>query len=122
MNYKLKTTRDELYKKGFRYNKLLSDDQTDFFSYRFPVHRYKNVPTLECELNVSLQTGNILIHVYKAGTNENYIPFYNSEYGKYTIIDEINAVITKQLVKFGAKKKWVKWLSRLNVCSASIAH
>lgn len=104
MGYKLKASKDELYKKGFHYNKLLSDNQSEFYSLRFPVLKYKNISTLECEITVEMQTGKLLINVYKAGTNDNYIPFYNSEYGKYPILKDINDAISKQLNKIGAKE------------------
>ena len=50
MGYVLKTTKDDLYSKGFRYNKVMSDDVTDCYSLRFPVHRYKKTIVLECEI------------------------------------------------------------------------
>ena len=105
MGYKLKASKDELYKKGFHYNKLLSDNQSEFYSLRFPVLKYKNISTLECEITVEMQTGKLLINVYKAGTNDNYIPFYDHEYGRYPILNGINDNITKQLKKLGAKSK-----------------
>lgn len=103
MEYKLKTTKDDLYSKGFHYNKLMSDD-TDFYSVRFPVHKYKKIPTLECELAVELQTGKIIINVYNYGTNERYIHFYNNEYGICEVLTSINKVIEEYLKKIGAKE------------------
>ena len=103
MQYKLKTTKDDLYSKGFHYNKLMSDE-TDFYSMRFPVHKYKKTTTLECELAVELQTGNITINIFNYGTNEIYTPFYNLEYGRYAILDSINKAIEDQLKKIGAKE------------------
>ena len=103
MRYKLKTTKDDLYSKGFHYNKLMSDE-TDIYSLRFPVHRYKKYTTLECELIVELQTGEISINVFNYGTNERYAPFYHLEYGKYEILEVINKNIEEQLKKIGAKE------------------
>jgi hypothetical protein len=103
MRYKLKTTKDDLYSKGFRYNKLMSDE-TDIYSLRFPVHRYKKYVTLEGELLVELQSGEISINVFNYGTNERYSPFYYQEYGRYEILNPINKTIEDQLKKIGAKE------------------
>ena len=104
MGYKLKTTKDDLYNKGFHYNKLMSDD-TDFYSMRFPVHKYNKHVTLEGEILVELQTGDVIINVYNFGTNDRYTPFYNLDYGKYEILESINKVIEEHLKKIGAKKR-----------------
>lgn len=103
MQYKLKTTKDDLYSKGFHYNKLMSDE-TDFYSLRFPVHKYKKYITLECELAVELQTGDVVINVFNYGTNERYTPFYNQDYGRYEILNSIYKAIEEQLKKIGAKE------------------
>ena len=89
MEYKLKTTKDDLYSKGFHYNKLMSDE-TDVYSLRFPVHKYKKFITLEGEILVELQTGDIAINVFNYGTNEWYSPFYVQDYGRYEILSSIN--------------------------------
>lgn len=105
MAYKLKASKDELYRKGFHYNKLMSDETSEFYSLRFPVLKYKKTPTLECELTVELQTGQMLINVFNYGTNDVYAPYYSSEYGKYETINKIDEVIKTQLKKLGAKEK-----------------
>jgi hypothetical protein len=101
--YVLKTTKDDLYSKGFRYNKLMSDE-TDFYSLRFPVHKYGKHTTLECELTVELQTGDIIINVFSCGTRERYTPFYVKNYGRYEILNSVNKIIEEQLKKIGAKE------------------
>ena len=103
MQYKLKTTKDDLYSKGFHYNKLMSEE-TDIYSMRFSVHKYRKITILECELSVELQTGDITINVFYYGTNEIYTPFYNHEYGIYSILDSINKAVEDQLKKIGAKE------------------
>ena len=103
MQYKLKTTKEDLYSKGFHYNKLMSEE-TEFYSMRFPVHKYKKITILECEVAVELQTGNITINVFYHGTNEIYTPFYNPEYGIYAILDSVNMAVKDQLKKIGAKE------------------
>lgn len=104
MGYKLKLTKDELYSKGFHYNKLMSDDVTDYYSLRFPVLKYKKMTTLECELTVELQTGAVVLNVFNYGTNDIYVPYYNNQYGQYETLDIINAAIKTQMKKFGAKE------------------
>ena len=103
--YVLRTNKDDLYSKGFRYNKVMSDDVTDCYSLRFPVHKYKKTTVLECEVTVELQTGRVFTNVFNYGTNDIYVPYYNNEYGKYPILVKINSSIKTQLKKIGAKEK-----------------
>ena len=104
MEYKLKATKDELYSKGFHYNKLMSDMDSYFYSLRFPVLKYKKTPTLECELSVELQTGDVIINVFNYGTCDIYPPFYNNEYGKFETLDVIHSAIKTQLKRIGVKE------------------
>lgn len=95
MGYKLKTTKDDLYNKGFHYNKLMSDSEIDCYSIRFPVLKYEKITTVECELTVELQTGNVIINVFNYGTNDLYAPYYHHEFGRYKTVEEIqNAIST----------------------------
>lgn len=103
--YKLKTTKDELYKRGFSYNKLMSDDEIDCYSIRFWVLKHNKVPTVDCELTVELQTGNVLINVYNHGTNDIYVPYYNNEYGRYKTLDIINDSIQNYIKRLESKIK-----------------
>lgn len=105
MGYKLKTTKDALYKKGFYYNKFMSSEDSDVYSTKFPVYKYKKSTVLECEVSVELQTGDVVINVFNYGTRDIYAPFYNAEYGKCEILYDINNAIELQLKKFGVKKK-----------------
>ena len=105
MGYVLKATKDELYKKGFHYNKMMSDDVTDCYSLRFPVHKYKKFTTLECEIVVELQTGNVITNVFNYGTNDIYAPYYYNEYGNYPILDKIKHAIKVQMKRLGVKEK-----------------
>ena len=101
--YKLKTTKDELYKKGFSYNKLMSDNETDCYSVRFWVLKHNKIPTVDCELTVELQTGNVLINVYNHDTNDIYVPYYNNEYGRYKTLEMINESIQGYIKRLGIK-------------------
>ena len=103
--YKLKTTKDELYKKGVVYNKLMSEDGLDCYSIRFWVLKHNKIPTVDCELTVELQTGNVMINVFQHGTNDIYAPYYNNEYGVYKTLDIINGTIQKYLDRLGVECK-----------------
>lgn len=85
----------------FKYNRLLSDKENDIYSYRFPVYKYGDFVTLECELSVFSTTGEVRINVFDYNTRSRYAPFYHVEYGIYNeILDKINERILKQLKKF----------------------
>ena len=68
---------------GFRYSKKLSNEETNIYTYRFPVFKYERMTVLECELAVALEDDEIKINVYDYGTNDKYAPFYYCEYGNF---------------------------------------
>ena len=106
MGYTLKASKDELYKKGFHYSVMRSDRDSEYYSLRFPVHKHKQHTTLECELNVQLETGEVLIDVFKYGTRSIYAPYYYNEYGgKNEVLESVQDTINKQMKKLGIKKK-----------------
>lgn len=87
---------------GFRYNKAFSTTDSDIYTYRFPVYKYKKFTVLECELNIFMKDGNVSINVYNYGTNDKYAPFYHLEYGNYNkILKIINEKIDKELKQIG---------------------
>ena len=104
MGYKLKTTKEDLYNKGFRYNSIASDMETDCYSIRFPVLKYNKNTTLECELTVELQTGNVIINVFNYRTRDQYTPYYYVEYGIYDTLKQIQKEINKYINKLGIKE------------------
>ena len=104
MVYKLKTTKEDLYNKGFRYNVLMSDTETDCYSIRFPVLKYKKQTTLECELTVELQTGNVIINVFNYKTRDQYAPYYYVECGRYDTLEIIQNEINRYINKLGIKE------------------
>lgn len=71
---------------GFIYNKTLSNDDTDVYTYRFPVLKYNSYTTLECGLSIIFGDNKIKIDVYDYGTRDKYAPFYYTEYGNHTKI------------------------------------
>ena len=95
-------TKEWLLSNGFRYNRLLSDDKIETYTYRFPVHKYNKFTVLECELRVLLGEDNILINVYDYATNDKYAPFYYCEYGDYDkMLKIINEKISRELKRLG---------------------
>ena len=82
---------------NFRNNRLLSDEESDVYTYRFPVYKYKKFTTLEGELCVVLGEYEVKINVYEHGTtSDKYAPFYYCKYGNY---DSILKIIWKNINK-----------------------
>ena len=93
-------TKDWLLSNGFRYSRTLSDEDTEVFTYRFPIYKYEGFIILECELRVILGENKVFIDVYDHNTINKYAPFYYSEYGDYSImLKEIWIKINKELKK-----------------------
>lgn len=93
-------TKEWLLSNGFRYSRLLSDDETEVYTYRFPVYKHNKFTVLECELKVVLGEEIISINVYDYNTNDKYAPFYYCKYGNYDkMLKEINGKIGSMLKK-----------------------
>lgn len=93
-----------LIQNGFRYNKSLSEDEFEIYTYKFTVHKYKSIPVLICELSIDLKTGTAIINVFDENDNM-YYPFYHINCGNYDpLIESINKKITKKLNTLGIKK------------------
>lgn len=102
---KRNVTKEWLYKNGFRYNKIFSDEENEVYTYRFSVYKYGDINVLECELVIVLQTGGVSINVYDKNTRNKYAPFYNVEYGNYDkILNVINNRIEKELERLDIRK------------------
>ncbi len=103
-NYILKNT-DQKYLRslGFHYDKQISDLDDTYFSNRFSVFKYKEQSVLDCVLSINTNSGELLINVYRSGTNAFYPPFYQAIYGNYQIVlDEICKVIIEKLRRIDA--------------------
>lgn len=90
-------TKEWLQTHGFRYNAILSDEESEAYTYRFPVHKYGVYTILECELLIYLSTGEVKINVYDYNTRSKYAPFYYEEYGKNVLISSIEKRILSEL-------------------------
>lgn len=92
---------------GFRYlSKAAKNDiEYEIYTYRFPVYKYKNITTLECEISIETHNGYIMsIDVYDANHNV-YTAFYFSEYGNHSdILKTISKRIMEQFKKLGIEK------------------
>lgn len=102
---------------GFHYNKILSNEDGEVYTYRFPVYKYEGFIVLECELMAKLDEGDVLINVYEYSTTNKYAPFYYQEYGNYDkmlecIWTKINKVIKKLGIKEDGLKCWYKIMQR----------
>lgn len=87
--------RKHLKEQGFRYNKLISDAEGDFYSLKFPISKWQ----IDGEIVVDLCTGDIKLNVYRSGTKNFYPPFYQETCGKVyeMAIRDINDVFYKKL-------------------------
>jgi len=104
--YKMKdVNKDKLQSLGFRYSKSNSDSENNFYLYRFPVHKYKKLTTIFCELLVEEKSGCAVINVYDANGNF-YTPFYHDRYGNFSIMStRIEKNILKELKKLEIEKR-----------------
>ncbi len=96
----------ELKSNGFRHNKLIGDSEGDFYSIRFPVLQYHKTTTVDGEIIIDLNSGNVKINAYSYGTNGCYPPFYQKNCSKVyePIIKKINASFHTMFRKIGIKK------------------
>lgn len=99
-------TKEWLLSNGFRYNRLLSGEEVDVYTYRFPVLRHDKFTVLECELRVELDKNKIKIDVYDYNSNNKYAPFYYCEYGNYdNLLKEIHKKIEIKLNDLGIRRR-----------------
>lgn len=97
-------SKEWLLKHGFQYNRFLSDEEHEIYTYRFPVYNYKQFILLDCELCVILGNKDIRINVYEHNTNNIYTPFCYCECGRYDeILSKINKSILSKFKKLGIK-------------------
>ncbi len=97
--YKLDITKVQKKKFGFRY-----DHSVDDYTYIFPVYKYKGiVPTIYCKLGVDEETKIVWFNVCD-DNDRLYAPYYNDEYGKNLIVQDIEKIIIKEFKKLGVKK------------------
>ena len=98
-------TKEWLKSNGFRHNRIFSDEENEAFTYRFPVYKYGDFATLDCEIIILFKTGEVRINVYDYNTRDRYAPFYNCEYGNYDkVLIKINEKIDKELGRLNIRE------------------
>lgn len=105
-NYILKNhTIANLKSLGFRRYSPMCDEESSYYIYRFPVYKYLGTTTLECELKINIDTGNIRIDVYDMD-RDLFAMFYNevTESNK-NFLSEIKNVIITKYKKLGIEEK-----------------
>ena len=101
-------TKQWILSNGFHYNRIFSDEESEVYTYRFPVLKYEGFTVLECELRVIPGESNVVIDVYDYNTINRYAPFYYQEYGNYDkMLEEIWMKISKVLGKLGIEERGI---------------
>lgn len=97
--------RQWLKQNDFRYSRTYSDSESDAYLRRFPVYKYGSYCTLEGEVLIYVETGEVKINVYESGTNDIYAPFYHVEYGNYdSLLKIIDKYIYAELKRLNIRK------------------
>lgn len=105
-NYILKNhTINNLKSLGFHRYSPMCDRESSYYIYRFPVNKYLRTTTLECELKVDSNTGNIRVDVYDMD-HDLFAMFYNNytESNK-VLLSRINKIILSEYKKLGIEEK-----------------
>lgn len=91
-NYKLtsEATKEKLKENNFVYI-------DGYYSYRFPVYKYKKDILLWCLIYIDLEEKNFSVNVVKSYNNSTYPAFYNRKYGKNRMVESIDRKIKQQL-------------------------
>lgn len=102
---KHKINKQWLVKNRFQQNRICSVENNNIYFLRFPVYKYKKRTLIEGEINVEINTGDVIINVFDCNTKGLYAPFYNNDYGNNEIIPHINRCIDKKMNELGISKK-----------------
>lgn len=105
-DYIMKDSRKDILKDlGFRYSRLLSNNEDIYFVKHFPISKYENISVVYCELYVSVNTGELIINAYNSDTKP-FFPFYNIDfiYSYEEYLQEIKSNILKEFRKLGISK------------------
>lgn len=97
--YKFEVAKDKLRKLGFRYSKTYEG-----YVHTFVVYKYKKiVPMIYCRITVNEETQRAWLNVCD-DNDRLYAPYYNDEYGKNVMRQDIEKEIIKELNRLGIKK------------------
>ena len=67
---------DWMYKQRFRFSEKFSSHNETVFTKRFPVWRQGDNITLEAQIRITLETGEVSVDVYDVSFRGRYAPFY----------------------------------------------
>lgn len=74
------------------------------YAHRFPVIKHNNITSLEGEITILGDTGEVLIDVFNLNRTF-YSPFYNNIYGDFApILSKIHEHINQELNRLGIKQ------------------
>lgn len=86
---------------GFRYNY-----QEKYYSYDFPVYKYKRKPLIFCNIFVYEEDKTVRYEITDMDNNI-YASYYNRQYGKNELLTIIDSTIKKEFFKLGIRQKKV---------------
>lgn len=89
---------------GFRRYNTMSTEETSYYIYKFPVYKYLGRATLECEIIIDSNTGEIRIDVYDMD-HDVFPAFYNTQKYEQKLIEDIRRNILKEYKKLGLELK-----------------
>lgn len=85
-------TKEILRENNFRY-------MDGYYSYRFPVHKYKKEPTLWCFIYINLERNSCNFNVTDSNFNT-YPAFFNQNDQKNKVVETVERKINEQLNTF----------------------
>ncbi len=104
LKFKIKNpTRQWFESHNFKYSSVYSKGSDgNVYLYRFPVLRYEQYITLECEFMVWEQGGEVHVNVYDYNTRSKYAPWYYNDDTTYdAMCNKINQRILFEAHKLG---------------------
>ena len=80
-------------------------DDVMYYYHKFPLTKYKShsatITTLECEICINSETGDVFVDVYDSNRNL-YTPYYINKFGGHDyIVNKIREEIHKETIKLG---------------------
>ena len=104
-----KCSKERLEKAGFMFSPKYSSEDTSIYKLRFDVYRYrKEIPSLECEISVCAESGDVELDVFDKHTRSKYASWYLQGTlgyeGKNEVVDIINRHIATKLESLGIKE------------------
>ena len=89
---------------GFHKISNMCDEDNTFYSYRFPVYKYLGKPTLECDIKVKTESGEIRVDVYDMDYDS--LPaFYSKDNVYNSLIKDVDKKIISEFKKLGIERK-----------------